>query len=397
MASRGWLEERGPNTFRLCVSAGMDGKGKQDIKRKTFHGRKREAQKALTAFAAEVERTYLTAGAKHSFEEFSERWLDLHAEPNLKAQTVAGYRRHLKNYIYPAIGHIKLEKLTAVRLMDFYASLQKDGIRLDKKKGGLSPVTIGQYHRIISSILESAVKWNVLSYNVAHGVQPPRAEHKEMNVYNEEQTVDMLTALEKQPIKYQALISLAVLAGLRRGECLGLEWADVDFEKQEITIRRQSQYLPHKGVFADSPKTASSVRIIAIPATLVDTLKGLKASQNSKRLKLGGRWHDSGRVFTTWDGRPMHPDSISSWFREFQTDANLPHIRFHDLRHVSATLMLVGGVDLKAVSKRLGHKQTSTTMNIYAHALRSADRQASAKMQELLDRSKGSRTKKATK
>ena len=388
MASRGWLENRGEDTYRLCVSAGLDGAGKQIIKRKTFHGGKREAQRALTAFAAEVERTFLTSGTNHTFAEFTERWLELHAESNLTPKTVSGYKGLLKNYILPAIGHVKLNKLTAVHLLHFYKRLNQDGARVDGNPGGLSPVSIGQIHRIIGSILQRAVEWNILASNVAENAKPPKTEHKEMKVYNEAQTVQMLSALEAEPVRHRALISIAVLAGLRRGECLGLEWSDIDFEGHTITIQRQSQYIEGRGLITTAPKTRGSKRTVAIPETLTYLLRTLKAEQNQTRLRIGELWHDNDRLFTTWNGEPMHPGSISKWFRGFQTRAGLPHIRFHDLRHISATLMITAGVDVKTVSKRLGHQQTSTTMNIYSHALESSDRGASDKMQALLDRSR---------
>lgn len=366
----------------------MDAKGKQIRKTRTFHGSKTDAKKALTNFQAEVDRTYLSSGSKHTFSEFTERWLAIHAEPNLAPKTVVDYKKQLTNHILPALGDIKLERLRAVHIQDFYSRLQEEGARLDGKSGGLSPITIKQFHRIISSILNSAVEWGTLTDNIAKNAKPPKATQNETDSYDEKMALKLLESLEGEPTKYRALINVALFVGLRRGECLGLEWSDIDFEHYTLTVKRQSQYLPGKGVIPSNPKTKGSRRTVAVPSSLIKLLKELRSEQLQERLHLGGLWEDNNRLFTTWNGKPMHPDTISSWFADFLSRKELPHIKFHALRHTSASLMIASGVDIKAVSKRLGHAQTSTTANIYAHAFQSADRSASDKMETLLYKTK---------
>lgn len=183
------------------------------------------------------------------------------------------------------------------------------------------------------------------------------------------------------------MVVLALATGLRRGELLGLEWKDVNFENNVIEVRQTSQYLPEKGTFTKEPKTEESARVIAVPASVMELLRQHKAEQAQEKLKAGDFWHDTNRLFTTWDGRPMHPDTISKWFSKFLRKHGLPPIYFHALRHTSATLLIAEGISLKNVSTRLGHTDISTTGNIYAHALRSVDQEAAEKLDNILSKS----------
>jgi integrase len=169
---------------------------------------------------------------------------------------------------------------------------------------------------------------------------------------------------------------------------MGLERPDVDFTKGVIHVRQASQYLPGEGSFTKAPKNEMSIRTISMPESLVPVLKRYKAWQSEKRLKLGDAWQKSERVFTTWDGRAGHPEWPSQWFPKFIKKHNLAPIPFHGLRHTSATLLIAEGADLKEVSDRLGHANTSTTGNIYAHFLKSADKAAADKLDSAIARAR---------
>jgi integrase len=268
--------------------------------------------------------------------------------------------------------------------VEFENSLRRDGIRKDGRPGGLSERTILHHHRILSVIFNTAVQWGILKENPVSRVKPPRVPKKKAPSYNEEQTAAMMDALEEEPLKYQAMVHLALATGLRRGEMMGLEWSDLDFEKGTLEVSRASQYLPRKGVFAKDPKNEESKRLIALPEATLRLLKTYKAEWNKQRLKVGDLWQNSDRLFVTWDGRPAHPDTPSSWFPEFLGRHGLPHLNFHGLRHTSASLLIYQGIDIKAVSSRLGHSRTSTTVDIYAHALRRADEAAADIMNSIV-------------
>lgn len=220
--------------------------------------------------------------------------------------------------------------------------------------------------------------------NPASKVDPPKTKRKQPEAYDHQQTARLLAALEEEPLKYKVLVVLALATGLRRGELLGLEWRDVDFENCTIEVRQASQYLPEKGIFTKEPKTETSKRIISIPSSVMELLKQYRAHQAEERLKVGDLWEESGRLFTTWNGRPMHPDTATSWFAEFLERHGLPRMKFQAiqaLRHTSATLLIAEGISLKNVSRRLCHADTRTTDMFYTRALESVDRKAA----EVLD------------
>jgi integrase len=186
-------------------------------------------------------------------------------------------------------------------------------------------------------------------------------------------------------IQYKTMVLLLLYSGVRRGELCGLEWNDIDLEDHLISICRTSQYLPGKGIYEKGTKTASSVRTIKLPSVAIELLREYRKWQTIQRLAVGDQWEDNGRVYTSWNGKPAHPDTLTAWFEDFIKKTDLPQIHIHSLRHTNATLMIAGGEDLRTVSQRLGHSQTSTTTNIYAHAIQSADAKAADTLENILD------------
>ena len=181
------------------------------------------------------------------------------------------------------------------------------------------------------------------------------------------------------------MIILLIYTGLRRGELCGLEWKDIDFDNQTMSVQRNSLYLPDKGIYTDTTKTRSSMRVIKLPAVACQLLKDHKVWQNKERLQLGDQWHNTDRLFTQWDGNPIHPDTVSGWFAKFIKKTDLPPVTLHSLRHTNATLLIANKADIRTVSQRLGHAQTSTTVNIYAHAIQSADAAAAEVLDDILN------------
>lgn len=183
--------------------------------------------------------------------------------------------------------------------------------------------------------------------------------------------------MQDEPIRWRALITFDLMSGLRRGELLGLRWQDVDLDAHTITIRQTSNYLPGKGVYVSTPKTATSARPLLLSTAAIMMLLEYKTWQDGQRERLGDAWEDQdGRVFTTDAGAPVFPDSVTQWFSAFIARSGMPKVTVHSLRHTYASLMIADGVPLVVVSKQLGHAQTSTTANIYAHAIASAQAKA---------------------
>lgn len=241
----------------------------------------------------------------------------------------------------------------------------------------MAPASVLSYHRTLSSVLSRAVKWGYIQHNPAEAAEKPSLGRREAAYLEEADARRLLELLQAEPIRWRAVITFDLLSGLRRAELLGLRWQDVDLDAPSITIRQTSNYLPGMGVFVSTPKTASSARPLPISRAAVLILLECKRWQEAQREKLGDAWEDKdGRVFTTDTGAPLFPDSVTQWFSAFVARSGLPKVTVHSLRHTFASLMIADGAPLVVVSKQLGHAQTSTTANIYAHAIASAQAKA---------------------
>lgn len=237
----------------------------------------------------------------------------------------------------------------------------------------LSPKTVLEHHRLISTVLDQAEKEGLVPFNVASKATLPKVTHKDVQYFQPEQVTAIRDALETEQIKWKTLVHLFMVSGARRGEILGLKWACVDFDKAQIHICNNILYTPDRGIYEDTPKTATSNRFVALPLETMKLLRQYRAWQNEERLRLGEYYQDQGFVFCQDNGKPMHPDSVTDWLNKFSRRHNLPHINPHAFRHTMASLLYFNGVDSVSISKRLGHAQVSTTANIYAHVMEAAD------------------------
>ena len=224
---------------------------------------------------------------------------------------------------------------------------------------------------------DALVQW-VISVNL----QPEenRADH----YLDEVQAAHLLDLLDDEPIVYRTMITLLLHTGLRRGELCGLEWDDINFDLSLLDVQRTSLYLPEKGVFVDETKNSTSRRVLKLTPDAVQLLKRYRMWQNSERLRIGDQWAEEWeqrpRLFTTWDGKPLHPSTVTGWFHTFIERSDLPPI----LRHTNATLLIAAGTNLTTVAARLGHANSTTTSKIYAHAIKSADQAAAEVLQDIL-------------
>ena len=171
---------------------------------------------------------------------------------------------------------------------------------------------------------------------------------------------------------------------MRRGEVLGLEWSDIDFNNGFVHITKASQYTSEKGIFIKNPKTQSSIREVGIPDIVINMLKKYRTWYEAEKEKCGNLWINSNRLFVTWNGSPMHPDTVTDWFRSFIEKNNLPKITFHGLRHTNATLLISKNVDVAVVASRLGHAQITTTLNFYVHPVQSHNKEAGKVLEKML-------------
>ena len=200
-----------------------------------------------------------------------------------------------------------------------------------------------------------------------------------------EEVTDILQAAESEPLQIRALVEVALFTGLRRGEIVGLKWKDVDFDKRLLSVKRSIYKPKDQKALEKAPKSKCSIRTIAIPERLCDTLRAYKEHQDRHASFMGHAWQNLGYIFTEEDGYVMNPHTPTKQFSKFLKRHNIRHLKFHGLRHTSATMLLANGCDIKTVSVRLGHSDIETT-NIYVHALESVDRRAASTFDRLLDK-----------
>lgn len=387
----GSIEKRGENSYRLIVSGGCgpDGKRKKytktvNVEGKTDSDKLKKVQKELAKFITDIENNNYTEPSKLTLKLFSSMWLKTYAKPKLALKTIHEYEGLLDLRIIPALGHLKLNKIKPMHLVKFFANLSEDGMRSDKKQGKLSNNTLMHYYRLLSVMFETAFKWKLIPYNPVKDVESPKYRRKEADHYSKEEVQLLLDKLETEPLKYRIQILLALSAGLRAGELTGLKWENINFEENTIEINKATQYLPQEGIFEKDPKNETSNRLISVPKQIIDMLNLHKNDQEKKEEKHGDLWHDSGYVFTQWNGLPIHPETPGKWFNKMLKRHELRKITFHQLRHTSATLLISSGQEIKSVSERLGHSNTTTTLNIYTHADKSTDKTAAEKLGNIL-------------
>lgn len=259
--------------------------------------------------------------------------------------------------------------------------------RIEKNMEPLADKTVLEHHRLISTILSQAEKEMLVPYNAAAKATPPKAEKKEPNYFQPSTVADILDALNREPLKWQLITHLLIVTGCRRGEIMGLKWDKVDFDNGRIKIDKELISTRSKGVHESTTKT-SNIRYLNLPKETMDLLRQHKREQLRLQLLNGDRWQHAGYVFTQDNGKRMHPDSITGWQRSFATRCGLPHINPHAFRHTVASVLLGNGTDVVTVSKQLGHANTSTTENFYAHIIEENKAKATACIADVLLRKK---------
>ena len=253
-----------------------------------------------------------------------------------------------------------------------------------QKDGKLNNNTVIRYQAMLSSIFKKGVQWGLINENPCSRAEHPKAEEIDVRVLTEEEIPKLLDALSDAPPQYSVITQLALLLGARRGEICALRWSDIDFEKGTLSIKRTVQSIPGIGLVFNAPKTRRGKRCLRIGADCVELLQEYRRYQKAERFRIGSAWVrkvtlengkvvDNDMLFTKWNGEPMDPDIISSWFPKFLEAHDLPSIHFHSLRHSNASILIAAHVPITTVSGRLGHAQTSTTLNYYASAIQSAD------------------------
>ncbi len=311
---------------------------------------------------------------KMTVSELSDEWLKF-KEDKVAIKTYNTYKLYSKN-IVNGIGHIKLKNLNTKILEDFYSDLKKNTTFADR--------TIKHHQAIVNNMLVCARKWGYIGINPNENAEKIKVEDKEIVCYISQEVQQLIKSLKNEPLKYQALILLALDTGARRGEITGLTWEDIDFEKATIDINKITQYVPGYGIFEKEPKNKTSTRKVMISETTINILKEYEKEQLRLRIKLGCKWKNSKRVFTTDYGGDMHPDTPSKIFSKIINKYNLKYINFHALRHTSISLQANSNIPIQLISKRAGHSNVTTTHKIYSHYFSDSFKEIADKMNNFL-------------
>ncbi len=331
---------------------------------------RREVEEKLTKAKAQRDGGLVLETANLNLGKYLERWLSDSVKDSVRSSTYESYAWLITTYVIPALGSIKLKALTPAHVQAFYRS---------KLDAGLSPRTVQYTHAVLHRALKQALRWNLVPRNVTEAVDPPRLTKKEIQHLTLEQATTFLKVVSED--RFEALFVLAITTGLRRGELLGLKWADVDLDRGVLSVRRA---LSPKGRTFNRPKNAKG-RSIQLTPVAVETLKRHRVTQNEERSRLRDVWQEQGLIFPSQVGTPMNPSNfINRSFKPLLKRAELPSLRFHDLRHTFASLMLSNGEHPKIVQEILGHAQISLTLDTYSHALPSMQSGAVGRLGELL-------------
>lgn len=342
--------------YKIDIPIGYNGK-KRIRHTETFYGEKKEAILYENEIKLSIKnKTYINK-SKITMKELLDEWLE-YSKSIWSPKTYVS-NKHWVNNIIKSIGHIHLQDLNVKLLEDFYNELRNNTKYSDK--------TIQHHYTIISTALNKAVVWGYTLNNPNTRIEKPKIRKKEIECYSPEEVSKLIEALSDEPLKYQAIIMLALDSGARRGEITGLTWQDIDFDNSTMNINKSMQYTKELGVFEKETKTPTSNRRIYLSKTTIDILKKYQKEQLEKKIKLGSKWGNSKRIFTTEYGEDMHPDIPSQILEKLIKRHSLKRITFHGLRHTCISLQISSGMQAQIISKRVGHSNVTVTHNTYSH------------------------------
>jgi integrase len=351
-------------------------------KRKVFYGKTRkEVQEKMKVALHEQQQGTLVKTTSQTVAQFLADWLENTHRRLVRPRTYERYSEVIHLHILPALGHYQLQKLTAQHVQAFYTK---------KEDEGLASTTIHYYHSVLHNALSTAVKWGLISKNVCDLASPPRKERYEIKPLTMEQAQTLLATVRGH--KWEALFTLALATGMRRGELIALKWQDINLKTGTLQVVRVLTRVPtnmpkREHVYVEAePKTQKSRRSVLIAPFALEALKEHRVRQLEAKLKAGPFWQEHDYVFCTLHGTHLGPNHVVEEFKLLLKKAGLPDIRFHDLRHSAATLLLSLGVHPKIVQELLGHTQISMTMDVYSHMLPGMQQDAMSRLNDVFQR-----------
>ncbi len=359
----GSITQRG-DKYRVCFDYGIDREGNRVRKYRTFDT-KRDATRAFNEHKVKMDKGTQIMPSEYTFAQWLDYWYKDIILPQIEETTAYGYRGMIENYLKPQLGEIRLQKLTARDIQQYYTWL------MDEKK--LSPNTVIKHHNLLTNTLNAAERQEYITKNPMRAVSPPKKRQREAKFYTPEQLGILLD--KAVGTRLELPVFICAYLGLRRGELCGLRWSDVDLEHKTITIENTRTQAGKKEI-EKGTKTASSTRTLYLPDTLCDMLKAAKENQQACRAEYKNAYDDNDYVVVMEDGRPFRPNYLSELFSKFLTDNDLPKIVLHELRHTFASLSNQAGIPAYNIGKALGHSTPATTQKIYMHLLDQTHTQA---------------------
>ena len=352
---------------RWCAQVSLNGKRITKYA-KTQH----ECRDWVKQTLDKIEHGLTFEGAQLSLERYMQSWLS-GKELSRRSSTVRNYRRYTDLYILPALGKLRLQAIVPAHIRQLYLRLQVEG------KGAR---TIQLVHVTLRCAFAQAVKEGLIGYNPLEAVERPKVETKQFQIFTEEQARKFMMTAKGHP--YEALFYLALTTGMRKGEILGLKWSDVDWEKSMLRVERQLQPVSFNGGALAPTKTKSGRRQIKLGKGLLAMLELHRQRQETQKLLAGDRWKENGMIFTTSIGTYIDQTKVSREFKRILREADLPDIRFHDLRHTSLSFLLDRGTPVNTVQNRAGHSKASITTDIYGHSMAHSQDEAAEDIEEIV-------------
>ena len=368
----GSITQRANGTYQARITL-------EDGTRKSIYGKTRkEVQEKLKVALREQQQGTLVTAPQQKLEDFLKQWLEDTQKHSIRPRSFERYDEIVRLHIVPVLGRIQLQKLTPQQVQSFYTKKINEGF-----KAG----TVASFHNVLHKALDTAVRWNLIAKNVCDVVSPPRAEKFEFQPLTVEQIRKLLEVAKGHYM--EALFKLALATGMRRGELMGLKWQDVDLNTGVLQVRRILTRIPSKmegkGFIESEPKTRMSRRSVVIASFALEALREHHSRQLDAIIKAGPLWQFNDYVFCTSIGTHINPTTdMLEPLNELLEKAGLPHIRFHDLRHSAASLLMSQGVHPKVVQELLGHSTIAMTMDVYSHVLPSMQQDAMSKLNDVL-------------